>query len=343
MKKQVVILILAVVLVSCGWLQAATRYVPSQYSTIQSAINTCVNGDTVIVADGTYTGTGNRDIDYGGRAITVRSENGPETCIIDCQGTEAEPHRGFTFTSVEDENSILEGFTITNGYAVEGGGIYCNNSSPTVTNCLIIGNSAYEGGGMYNLQCDLTVTNCTFTGNSAGHGGGIHSIACDATVTNSVLWGNSDEFAFGPGGYPTITYCNVQGGWSGEGNIDTDPNFVDPDNGNYHLNSTSLCIDAGDNSVITELNDLDSHSRIVDGNCDTTATVDMGAYEFDFTYLGDFEGDDCDVDLGDFGVLANNWQTNNPATDISPYLDPDGVIDLGELMVLALHWLERTP
>jgi len=70
---------------------------PADFNNIQAAINDANDGDTVLVADGTYTGEGNRDIDFLGKAIIVRSENGPENCIIDCQGSEAQPHQGFFF------------------------------------------------------------------------------------------------------------------------------------------------------------------------------------------------------------------------------------------------------
>ena len=94
-----------------------------EYPTIQAAIDAAVNGGTVIVADGTYTGAGNRDIDFKGLAITVRSENGPENCIIDCEASSSNMHRGFDFQSGEGQASILDGFTIINGYALndEGG------------------------------------------------------------------------------------------------------------------------------------------------------------------------------------------------------------------------------
>ena len=89
--------------------------VPGEFSTIQGAIDAAVDGDTVIVADGTYTGEGNRDLDFSGKAITVRSENGAENCIINCEGTEAEYHRGFNFINGEDAVSVLDSFTIING------------------------------------------------------------------------------------------------------------------------------------------------------------------------------------------------------------------------------------
>jgi hypothetical protein len=78
-----------------------------QYPTIQAAIDTAKPGDLVIVADGTYAGMGNRDLDFKGKSIIVRSESGPSNCIINCQGTEAELHRGFHFHSGENASSVV--------------------------------------------------------------------------------------------------------------------------------------------------------------------------------------------------------------------------------------------
>jgi hypothetical protein len=89
---------------------ATIRHVPDEYSTIQEGIDEAVDGDTVLVADGTYIGYGNRDIDFLGKAILVMSENGPENCIIDC---EYEDYHGFSFQNGESSSSVLKGFTIT--------------------------------------------------------------------------------------------------------------------------------------------------------------------------------------------------------------------------------------
>jgi hypothetical protein len=89
---------------------ATIIHVPDEQPTIQAGINAAVNGDTVLVADGTYTGDGNRDISFGGKNIVVKSENGPEFTIIDCQGTSTEPHRAFTFNNSESTFAILNGF-----------------------------------------------------------------------------------------------------------------------------------------------------------------------------------------------------------------------------------------
>ncbi|MFC1715984.1 T9SS type A sorting domain-containing protein [Candidatus Poribacteria bacterium] len=94
-----------------GSAQTATINVPGVYPTIQQGIDAARNGDTVIVADGTYRGVGNKDLDFQGKVITVRSENGPEYTVIDCEGS----GRGFLFHSGETSGSVVSGFTIENG------------------------------------------------------------------------------------------------------------------------------------------------------------------------------------------------------------------------------------
>lgn len=119
------------------------------FDAIQQALDAAEDGDTVVVLDGTYSGVGNRDIDFGGRAVTVRSDHGAETCIISCDAG-----RGFYFHSGEDQNSVLDGFTITHGRSgwgsVGGGGggaILCDGGSPTIANCRITGNHSDDRGG----------------------------------------------------------------------------------------------------------------------------------------------------------------------------------------------------
>jgi parallel beta-helix repeat protein len=200
---------IAACLALCATAHADELLVPAEYPTIQAAIDAAVDGDVVIVAPGTYTGPGNRDIDFKGKAITVRSKSGPENCIIDCQATWQEPHRGFYFHSGEQENSVVDGFTIKNGYTAFGGGILCEQTSPTITNCTFSGNSfggiccEYSsttitncslaeniGSAIYSLHSTLTVTNCIITNNTDCDDGAIFCSDCNLTITNCTITGN---------------------------------------------------------------------------------------------------------------------------------------------------------
>jgi len=179
---------------------------------------------------------------------------------------------------------LITNCTISSNTAgFEGGGIFCFHSSPPITNCTISGNTTkYFGGGIFCFSSSSPIiTNCTISGNTAGgNGGGIScSYLSSPKVINSILWGDL------AGGVPnelkdsiSIIYSDIQGGYTGEGNIEVDPLFVDPDAGDYHLRPNSPCIDAGNsNSTINE--DKDGVIRPMDGNGDGVAVVDMGAYE----------------------------------------------------------------
>lgn len=170
------VLVNLVVLFSLAPLAAAVNiYVPEDYTTIQGAIDAAANGDTVLVADNTWTGAGNRRIDFGGKSITVQSENGPANCIIDCQWAD----HAFFFHSGETNSSVLRGFTIKNGYSYFGGAIECAyGSSPFIRDCIIYNNYAiYYGGGIECFESSPEIFNCLFYDNLAGGYGG--AIDCE--------------------------------------------------------------------------------------------------------------------------------------------------------------------
>jgi parallel beta-helix repeat protein len=134
-------------------------YVPNDFPTIQAAINVAVTGDTVFIANGVYSGEGNNNIDFHGKSIMVKSENNnPDGCIIDCEGN----GRGFYFHSEESYGSILDGITIKNAIYC---GIECNNSSPTIENCVI---SYCADWGLYCESSSAYISKCTFSQNSGG-------------------------------------------------------------------------------------------------------------------------------------------------------------------------------
>jgi predicted outer membrane repeat protein len=133
--------------------------------TIQAAIDSCASGDTVLASPGTYAGPGNRDVDFAGKAIVVMSLSGSGVTIVDCGGSAGEYHRGFSFHSGEDTTSVLEGFTIRNGYSNEGGAIRCRSSSPRILGNVVTGNFADGGGG--GIYCEGT--HSIISGNTLSH------------------------------------------------------------------------------------------------------------------------------------------------------------------------------
>ncbi|HRR84974.1 MAG TPA: hypothetical protein P5316_08190, partial [Phycisphaerae bacterium] len=187
------------------------------FSTIQAAIDAAVPGDVISICDGVYTGPGNRDLDFGGKAITVRSQNGPAQTIIDCEGA----GRAFRFHSGEGASSIVDGITMINGSVLaagqDGGAILCVGSSPTIKGCVIRNCTAGFGGGIACDAASPTIVDCRFYGNIAdyGSGGGIsccnasHAIidGCDFRGNRAVSGGGIRCYQSNP----IITNCNISG------------------------------------------------------------------------------------------------------------------------------------
>ncbi|MEW6251648.1 MAG: hypothetical protein AB1716_13465 [Planctomycetota bacterium] len=164
---------------------------------------------------------------------------------------------------------------------------------PLIVSCVIARN---VGGGSYSGE----LRNCTVVGNfDYGPGSG----ACEAWVTNSILWGNQPGQVYGG----RVTYSDIEGGWTGSGNINADPLFADPNAGDYHQRPGSPCVDRGDPNyqpLPGEL-DCDGQMRRWDGDGNGVAVVDMGADEFGSFAYGDLNCDGA-VSFGDINpfVLA---------------------------------------
>jgi hypothetical protein len=216
---------------------AAVIDVPDDQPTIQAGIDAADAGDTVLVADGVYSGEGNRDIDFRGKNMVVRSANGPESVWIECDGSESSPHRGFYFHSGEDSSAVLEGLTIHGGYGPYdfggesvGGGIKCDSSSsPTFVNCTFSENQyGKHGGGIFCENSSPMLINCTFIGNRStqtmldyGHGSGIYCTNSELTLIGCAFIGNvSGLYGDGGGIYchassPSLDGCTFSGNSAG--------------------------------------------------------------------------------------------------------------------------------
>jgi alkaline phosphatase len=197
----------------------------------------------------------------------------------------------------------------------DGAGLYNYHGNVTVTNCMFVKNDAGYNGGAIDNYDNMTITNCTFSGNSASsYGGAIcHVYGNYMTLTNSILWGDTlngqpDEIE-SYYGYLYVTYCDVEGGWSGTGNINADPLFVDPNNYDYHIEPDSPCIDVGDSTGnYTGEVDIDGEERVIDiiGRGNGIVDVDMGADEktyFAVTY------DWCVKPDGSDAADGKTWDT----------------------------------
>lgn len=355
--------------------------IPDDYPTIQQGIDASNNGDTVLVQPGTYV----ESIDFNGHNVVLGSlflTTGDTSYIAETVVDGNSAGSVVTFRNGEDNTTAITGFTITDGYADFGGGIFCLASNPRIVKNIIDANEVFSpeggaGGGIYVAFSDALIEGNVITANYAsgplgGSGGGIYclgqipvirdnliegntgdgfggGIYCDGTgavisgnkitdnrgifwgggiyctqsapllfnnliydnyarwgngggiyleesspvlinnvlfqnnagvsgggiycemvsnpsLTNCIFWYNEayeePEIDIDDSSSPHVTYCNIPGGWGGEGNIDVDPLFRDAWNGDFYLMSTecgdledSPCIDAGHPDIIDSLLD----------------------------------------------------------------------------------------
>ena len=143
------------------------------------------------------------------------------------------------------------GNTFTGNKAEAGFGAYFDDSKVSIYNCLFENNepvwSGGRGGGFYLYECDdVLVHNCTLVNNGGNQGGGIYGYSSYATIYNCIsYWNGGSEI---DGFNLNVTYSNVEGGETGTGNIDVDPQFAEEID--YHLSSSSPCVDAGDPAIL---------------------------------------------------------------------------------------------
>jgi hypothetical protein len=219
-----------------------------------------LNGFTIL--NGNANGTGDADSSYGGGLVA----DGGVPTIINC--------------------------IFQNNTAIDGGAMYTANegtAGPNLVDCLFFANTAQYGGALYTYNCSPTLTNCTFTANSVTeYGGAIESDdASDPVLINCILWNDTSYFGdqelsndqiYLGYSYSIVaaTYSDIDGGYVGVGNINTDPQFVNAASNNFQLQVSSPCVNEGSNAApaLAETTaDLAENPRISGG------IVDMGAYE----------------------------------------------------------------
>lgn len=378
-------IVLALAAVDLMVAPATTLRVPGDYGTIQPALAAAFAGDTVLVAPGTYSGSGNNTLDFLGKDLVLLGEGGAAATKIECGGA---PH-GIALSSGETRAAVIEGFTVrgadnrdagggivltfqasptirgcvvehnrtdfygagfyvasgasplienciirdnmADGRAGRGGGILCSSSeaeivhcliernfahlsgggihcwsasptlrgcvirsneadiraggvyckvesSPLLENCVIQDNQSALGGASYcYVNCTPTFVNCVITGNRATEtaGGIFCHVTSQPTLTNCILWDDEPGEIVLSGAEPIVRYCNIEGGWSGEGNIDADPRFVSYRGFDLLLAPASPCVDVGDPTLEDAIYDSDPRWPAFYTNA---ARSDIGAY-----------------------------------------------------------------
>lgn len=269
MPKKIILFVLSVLLIGGGCDDSQnitsgfrgfseTIEVPGDLLTIQSALDSAQNGDIVLVNDGVYRGKGNRDLNFHGKEITLKSVNGPANTIIDIDGSADKLSRGFNFENRENEKAVVDGFTITKGYGGNGGAVRCQSSSPIFKNCIFFNNkSSTSGGAVWCKISKVKFENCTFVHNSA-LAGDVVFVGSGATPSfdKCVIAFNNKSLAVYVRSVdlPSFKCCNIfgnsKGDWvedianqsSSSGNFSEDPKFCNSFGGDVTVQAVSSCL-----------------------------------------------------------------------------------------------------
>jgi len=303
---------------------------------IQNAIDAANNGDTVEIREGIYTGPGNYDLDPNGKSITIQSTDPNDPNVV--ASTIIDPNkagRGFYFDSGEDANCIVEGLTIQNAYSDFGAGILCQDSSPTISNCIIRDNSAVAfGGGVFCWGSDSRLVGCIFSGNSADAGGGIECWSGQPTIINCVILHNvatgTGSDAGGGGvdcyysGNPILRNCTIAGNTalSGGGMLCVDSNVVVA---NCTMAGNSADLGGGLCCAASELVIKNSILWANEAQAGAQVSVPswLGKASSVTVRYSDVQGGETAVDVGPVSTL--NWGSGNIDADPNfAHLTPNG-------------------
>jgi Chlamydia polymorphic membrane protein (Chlamydia_PMP) repeat len=294
--------------------------VPTDYSTIQKAINAASNGDEILVKQGDYL----EHLDFLGKAITVQSGDPTDPDIVASTRIVGTSYLAtVTCASGEGHATILSGFTITHEAGTIGVGMEIRGAAPTISYCVFtLNDNNGHGGGIYSwMDAQPSVNHCAFTHNDALDGGGLyHAGGGDITVRHSVFYNNNASSVGGgiynKDGSPTITDCRFQANQTGlngggvyntDGDLTlTDCEFLDNDayrgGGVYAINSTL-------NLIGCEFS----------GNT-ASSSFGGGIMSFESELIFDdctFAGDPDDTDFTIDSVAGKTWSHEAPPTTLT--------------------------
>jgi predicted GH43/DUF377 family glycosyl hydrolase len=232
------------------------------------------NNEAVVVLDG-FTIRGGSGEEGGGvhadqADVTIRN------CTIRDNLANGAPSAWGGGGIIGNGKLTVEDSLIVDNWAVQGAsGVRSGGGSLTMTNTVVANNTGAMG---IHLNSPAKLMNATVVNNE----GGIlinPPITGTLKVTNSILHGNGWQISEEGSGSAQATYSLVEGGWSGSGNLDANPMFVDPGNQDYHLQPGSAAIDSGTETGAPN-HDMEGRYRPQDGDFDHESRMDMGAYEF---------------------------------------------------------------
>ncbi len=173
---------------------AADIFVPADHPTVQDAIDAASNGDRVFVSPGTWTGTGESVVDFRGKEINVRATGDAADTVLDGEGV----RHVVLMTSGETASTSLEGFTVTRGIGVDGGGILIQNGSPVILNCTVRDNVATNhGGGIAAIGGSAVIRSCVIHQNEGDWGGGLFLRYGTPSVEDTTLSSNTADVGGG--------------------------------------------------------------------------------------------------------------------------------------------------
>jgi hypothetical protein len=239
---------------------AVTIHVPAEQPTIQEGIDAASAGDTVLVAQDSYSGPLNRDLNFGGKSIVLLSDSLSPRSTISCGNA----GRGFLFNSGEDTTTVVRGFNIVNAIADSGAGVCClNGSSPKFDQCEFMFCQAQSmGGGIFASgsspvfrDCRIWVSSAEGTGRDGGYGGGMACVLGSSPLivnTDFLLndAGNSGGGLYAHQSSPTVVGCSFEHNTVGEYGQGagvklhqcTGASFADCD---FFTNGVSTCVGGG--------------------------------------------------------------------------------------------------